>query len=55
MLAGLRTDNRPYVLCPAPSGLKDEATDGDLVELHDLDDTAREFSDLVGFAKSFSL
>src|SRR5712671_1899930 len=55
MLAGFRAGDRGYVLSPLPSGLEDEATDRDLVEHDDLDDTVRKPSNLVGAAESLSL
>ena len=55
MLARVRAGDRADVRRPAPSGLEDEAADGDLVERDDLDDAVRKPSDLVGLAESFAL
>ena len=55
MLARFRARDRSNVGGPIPSRLEDEAADGDLVEVDDLDDAIREPPDLVGAAESFAL
>jgi hypothetical protein len=55
MLARIRAYDRGHVLQPAPSGLEDETTDGDLVEHDDLDDAVREPPYLVGAVEPLPL